>query len=141
MDGYFHPEVRAALGHGIKGLPPAGGCRDVLLSDKAVSDGMHTGHISRRERDAECCGSELRWEIVPRDKETSWEPSCKIDSTGNNSTSDRLSNFPQPCQESSPWSQGCLRVPPCLDMLGGGAGCLLTPASSLSRSYRHLLVV
>lgn len=130
-------------GHGIKGLPSAGRCRDVLQSDKAVSDGMHAGRISRRasERDAGRCGSELRWEIVPRDKETSWKPSCKIDSTGNNSTSDRLSNFPQPCQESSALSQGCSWVPSCLDMLGGGAGCSLTPTSSLSRTYRHLPVL
>lgn len=35
-------------GHGIQGLPSEGKCRDVLLSDTAVSDGMHAGHISRR---------------------------------------------------------------------------------------------
>lgn len=41
--------------HGAQGLPSAGRCRGVLLSDKAVSDGMHAGHISRRAlgRDAE----------------------------------------------------------------------------------------
>lgn len=113
-DGYFQPEVRAALQAGLEVPLCREQCRDVLLSDQAVSDGMHAGHISRRasERDAELCGSELTWEMVPRDKETSWKPSCKIDSTGNTSASDRLSNFPQPCQESRALSQGCSRVPP-----------------------------
>lgn len=102
----------------------------MLLSDKAVSDGMHAGHISRRalERDAEHCGSELRWEIVPRDKETSWKPSCKIDSTGNNSASDRLSNFPQLCQESGALSQGGSWVPP---LRQAGRRCRLLARSCL----------
>lgn len=97
-------------GHRIKGISPAwssaGTCR-CLPRPFPAADGMHAGRVSRRApgRDAECCGSELRWEIVPRDKGTSWKPSCKIDSTGNNSASDRLSNFPQRCQEYSALSQ------------------------------------
>jgi len=78
-----------------------------------AADGMHAGRVSRRARgrDAGRCGSELRWEIVPRDKGTSWKPSCRIDSTGNNSASDRLSSFPQRRQEHGASSQRCSGVP------------------------------
>lgn len=97
-------------GHRIKGISPArsstGTCR-CLPRPFPAADGMHAGRVSRRAlgRDVERCGSELRWEIVLRDKETSWKPSCKIDRTGNNSASDRLSNFPQRCQEHSTLSR------------------------------------
>lgn len=49
MHGWlFPPRGPSCSRQGIQGLPSEGKCRDVLLSDKAVSDGMHAGHISRQ---------------------------------------------------------------------------------------------